>query len=162
MILAMAKNYVRDFKVRRKSMLLIGKTGTGKTHISTAIARELIHQGYDVIYDSAQNIISDFEADRFRNNYGKEESKSEKYLNCTLLIIDDLGTELPGNFVTAALYALLNDRLLEGKSMLLSTNLNADEVAQRYSGQIASRLLGNFKTLTFLGKDIRVLKNRGY
>ena len=69
---------------------------------------------------------------------------------------------MPGNFVTAALYALINDRLLENKSMLISTNLNADELAQRYSGQIASRLLGNFKTLTFVGKDIRVLKNRGY
>ena len=36
------------------------------------------------------------------------------------------------------------------------------ELAQRYSGQIASRLLGNFTVLTFVGEDIRVLKNRGY
>ena len=78
MILAMAKNYVRDFDKRRDNLLLIGPTGTGKTHISTAIARELIHKGYDVIYDSTQNIISDFEADRFRNGYGREESRSDK------------------------------------------------------------------------------------
>jgi DNA replication protein DnaC len=82
-------------------------------------------------------------------------------MGCDLLIIDDLGTEMPGNFVTAALYALLNDRLLANKSMLISTNLNADEIAQRYSGQIASRLLGSCKVLTFVGQDIRIMKNRG-
>ena len=77
-ILAMAKGYVRDFAKKQENLLLIGPTGTGKTHISTAIAGALIHEGYDVIYDSTQNIISDFEADRFRSNYGREESKSEK------------------------------------------------------------------------------------
>ena len=70
-------------------------------------------------------------------------------------------TELPGNFVTAALYGLLNDRLLAGKSMIISTNLNVDEIARRYSPQIASRLQGSFKNLVFLGNDIRVMKNRG-
>ena len=82
-------------------------------------------------------------------------------MNCDLLIIDDMGTEMPGSFVTAALYALLNDRLLEKKSMVISTNLSAEEISQRYSGQIASRLLGSFQLLPFLGEDIRILKNRG-
>ena len=81
--------------------------------------------------------------------------------NCDLLIIDDLGTEMPGNFVTAALYNLVNDRLLGNKAMIISTNLNVEEAARRYSPQIASRLQGSFKGLTFVGEDIRVMKNRG-
>ena len=85
----------------------------------------------------------------------------KKLQNCDLLIIDDLGTELPGNFVTAALYSLVNDRLLADKPMVISTNLNIDEIAQRYSPQIASRLQGSFLRLTFVGDDIRILKNRG-
>lgn len=159
MILAMAKNYVRDFKVRRKSMLLIGKTGTGKTHISTAIARELIHQGYDVIYDSAQNIISDFEADRFRNNYGKEESKSEKYLNCTLLIIDDLGTEFQNAFTVSTLYNLLNARQNNDLPTIISTNLSDEELKTVYADRIYSRIMGQGTiVLPFDGKDIRVTR----
>ena len=80
---------------------------------------------------------------------------------CDLLIIDDLGTEMPGQFVTAALYNLVNDRLLAGMPMVISTNLNVDELAKRYSPQIASRLHGSFARLTFVGDDIRVMKNRG-
>ena len=77
-----------------------------------------------------------------------------------MLIVDDLGTELPGNFVTAALYALVNDRLLAGKPMIISTNLNMGEIKERYSPQIASRLQGSFQLLPFLGEDIRILKNK--
>ena len=82
----------------------------------------------------------------------------EKIYNCDLLIIDDLGTELPGNFVTAALYDLVNERLLAGKPMIVSTNLLIGEIATRYGPQIASRLQGSFQALTFYGKDIRLLK----
>ena len=81
-------------------------------------------------------------------------------MQCDLLIIDDLGTEMPGAFVTAAFYNLLNERLLAGKSMIISTNLNNEEIAKRYTMQVASRLRGDFKGMTFLGDDIRILKNQ--
>ena len=84
----------------------------------------------------------------------------ENYNQCDLLIVDDLGTELTGNFIIAALYALVNDRLLAGKPMIISTNLNINEISQRYSPQIASRLQGSFQLLPFVGEDIRVLKNK--
>ena len=159
MILAMAKNYVRDFDKKRENLLLIGPTGTGKTHISTAIARELIHKGYDVIYDSTQNIISDFEADRFRSGYGREESRSEKYLDCTLLIIDDLGTEFSNQFTLATIYNLLNSRQNKGLATIISTNLSPDELARKYEDRIYSRIIGSgSKILPFDGKDNRLKK----
>ena len=159
MILAMAKNYVRDFKDKRENLLLIGKTGTGKTHISTAIARELIHQGYDVIYDSTQNIISDFEADRFKSGYGREENKSEKYLNCTLLIIDDLGTEFQNSFTVSTLYNLLNARQNSDLPTIISTNLSPEELSAKYEDRIFSRIMGSgTKVLPFMGNDIRVTR----
>lgn len=77
-----------------------------------------------------------------------------------MLIIDDLGTEMPGQFVTAALYSLLNDRLLAGKPMVVSTNLNTEELKRRYSPRIASRLQGSFSQMIFLGEDIRILKQK--
>lgn len=155
--LAAAKNYVRDFAKRQDNLLLIGTTGTGKTHISTAIARELIHQGYDVIYDSTQNIISDFEADRFRNGYGREENRSEKYLDCRLLIIDDLGTEFSNQFTLSTLYNLLNTRQNKGLATIISTNLSPDELARKYEDRIFSRIIGSgCRVLPFEGKDARV------
>ena len=157
MILAMAKNYVKDFKTNKGNLLLIGPTGTGKTHISTAIARELIHQGYDVIYDSTQNIISDFESDRFKSGYTKGENLSDKYLECTLLIIDDLGTEFSNQFTVATIYNLLNTRLNRGLAPVISTNLSPDELASKYEGRIYSRIIGSgCKVLVFDGKDMRL------
>ena len=156
-ILAMAKAYVRDFDKRRDNLLLIGPTGTGKTHISTAIARELMHKGYDVIYDSTQNILSDFEADRFRNSYGREENRSDKYLDCTLLIIDDLGTEFSNQFTVATIYNLLNTRQNKGLATIISTNLSPEELARKYEDRVYSRIIGSgSKILPFEGKDIRV------
>ena len=67
---------------------------------------------------------------------------------------------MPGSFVTAALYALVSQRLTDGKAMIISTNLLSEEIAKRYSPQIASRLQGNFRGLTFVGQDIRILKSK--
>ena len=156
-ILAMAKNYVKNFSKRKDNLLLIGPTGTGKTHISTAIARELIHEGYDVIYDSTQNILSDFEDDKFRGGWNSE-NRSDKYLECTLLIIDDLGTEFSNQFTVSALYNLLNARQNKGLATIISTNLTPEELARKYEDRIYSRIIGGAKILPFEGKDKRVSK----
>lgn len=158
-IYAMAKAYVRDFGKKRENLLLIGPTGTGKTHISTAIARELIHKGYDVIYDSTQNIMSDFEADRFKSGYGREDARSDKYMECSLLIIDDLGTEFVNQFTVATLYNLLNTRQNKGLATIISTNLSPEELAKKYEDRIYSRIIGGTsKILPFEGRDKRVSK----
>lgn len=155
--LAAAKNFVRNFSSSSDNLLLIGSTGTGKTHISTAIARELIHKGYDVIYDSTQNVISDFESDRFRNNYGREENKSDKYLDCRLLIIDDLGTEFSNQFTVSTLYNLLNTRQNKGLPTVISTNLSPEELRAKYEDRIYSRIIGSdCRVLVFTGRDNRI------
>ena len=90
------------------------------------------------------------------------EEDIRKYSQCDLLIVDDLGTEMPGQFTTSALYGLINDRMQGGKPMIISTNLTSEEFAQRYNRQIASRLRGSYVRVPFMGEDIRVIKGRGY
>ena len=142
------------------NLLFSGNTGLGKTFLSACIARSVADQGYSVVYESAGHLFAALEKARFEAN---EENRraAAKYTECDLLIVDDLGTELPGQFVTAALYSLINDRLLTGKPTIISTNLNSDEIARRYNPQIASRLRGSYKRVAFVGDDIRLLKNRG-
>ncbi len=142
------------------NLLLVGGTGLGKTFLSACVATKAAMGGHSVTYETASHLFGNLEKNRF-NPDEKSQQIVSRYENCDLLIVDDLGTELPGNFVTAALYNLLNDRILAGKPMMISTNLTVDEIRVRYSPQIASRLQGNFQGLTFLGEDIRVLKNRG-
>ena len=77
-------------------------------------------------------------------------------MNCDLLILDDLGTEMTTSFVQSALYQLLNGRLLTGRSTVISTNL--DELGRRYGAPLLSRLEGEYQLLPFVGTDIRRLK----
>ncbi len=154
------KQYAAAFENGIGNLLFVGGTGLGKTYLSACIADVVTDRGFSVAYESAPQLFAKLEKNRFNPD---EESRSEAdyFASCDLLIIDDLGTEMPGNFVTAALYGLLNQRLLDGKSMIISTNLNVEEIAQRYSPQIASRIQGNFKNMIFVGEDIRILKSRG-
>ncbi len=153
-----AKDYAKKFASKRGNLLLIGSTGTGKTHISTAIAKEVISQGFDVLYDSAQNIISRFEDDKFRNGYNRtDEPESNNYLECELLIIDDLGTEFITQFSTSVLYNLLNTRQNKGLATIISTNLTPKEISTKYEGRIYSRIIGSdFAMIAFEGRDHRL------
>lgn len=157
--LEVCRKYAENFTKNSGNLLFNGSTGLGKTMLSACIACEVAEKGYSVAYESAQHLFAKLEKDRFHPD---EESAQavKKLTDCDLLLVDDLGTELPGNFVTAALYSLLNDRLLAGKPMVISTNLNIEEIRQRYSPQIASRLEGSFQLLPFVGEDIRVRKNK--
>jgi DNA replication protein DnaC len=153
------RRYALNFGPNAGNLLFVGGTGLGKTFLSACVARAVADRGYSVVYETAGRLFGKLEQAKFAPT---EESRREaaKFLECDLLIIDDLGTEMPGQFVTAALYSLLNDRILEGKPMVISTNLNVDEMARRYSPQIASRLQGNFRRLTFVGQDIRILQGK--
>ena len=154
------RKYAMYFGQNAGNLLFVGGTGLGKTFLSACIARTVADRGFSVAYETAAHLFGNLEKARF-NPTEDSRREAEKYTACDLLILDDLGTEMPGQFVTAALYSLLNDRILAGKPMVISTNLNVEEMSRRYSPQIASRLHGGFTRLTFVGEDIRVLKNRG-
>lgn len=158
--LKICRTYALTFAPSAGNLLFVGGTGLGKTFLSACIARAVADRGYSVVYESAGHLFGKLEQAKFSPS---EEARREtaRFTDCDLLILDDLGTEMPGQFVTAAFYTLLNDRILAGKPMVISTNLNIDEAARRYSPQIASRLQGSFQGLTFVGEDIRILKNRG-
>ena len=154
------QRYARTFSPESGNLLLNGGTGLGKTHLALAVGKAVGEQGYNVCYETAISLFSKLEKAKFTPT-DKIRAEVEKIETCDLLIIDDLGTEMSGQFVTSALYGLLNERLQEKKPMIITTNLNVEDAGKRYSAQIASRLYGEFKRLTFLGSDIRILKNRG-
>lgn len=159
-ILEKSKKYVSNFgnPENASNLLFIGKTGLGKTHLTTAIARGIIEKGYDVVYESAQNIIRAFELSRFERdeNAGNE---TDRFFSCDLLIIDDLGTEFVNSFTQSVLYNLINTRINGAKPMIISTNLDNTQLFKKtYDDRITSRLIGSFRSFRFEGSDIRIQK----
>ena len=153
--------YAYQFGKKPGNLLLFGAPGLGKTHLSAAIAREVGGKGYSVVYDTAAHVFEQFEAQKFSREEDEETSADvERVLQCDLLILDDLGTEMVTAFVQSALYRIVNTRLMEKKSTILNTNLTPGELGRRYSPQIASRIEGEYQILPFLGEDIRKLKRR--
>lgn len=154
------RRYAMGFSGKAGNLLFSGNTGLGKTFLSACIARSVADQGFSVVYESAGHLFATLEKAKFE---ASEENRraAAKYSECDLLIVDDLGTELPGQFVTAALYSLVNDRLLEERPTIISTNLSEEDLVRRYNPQIASRLRGSYKRMAFVGEDIRLLKNKG-
>ena len=128
--------------------------------VTTAVAKNLIDRGFDVLYETAQNLFGDFEDEKFNRAYntGVEERKTDRYFSCDLLIIDDLGAELSNQFTASCLYNLINTRYNMGKSCIISTNLTHPEIEKRYSQRVLSRLLGQYQNLQFTGRDIRMMK----
>ena len=156
-ILSRTRAYAAAFDGSMHNLLFIGTTGLGKTHLSSAIAKEVVEKGYDVVYESAQKIFSDFEAEKFGRT-AQGEDRTGRYLSCDLLIIDDLGTEMQSQFTVSCLYNLVNSRLIAEKSMIISTNIRKEELLAKYTDRITSRLFGEFEICVFAGKDIRSQK----
>ncbi len=151
------RNYARDFSLKSSSLILQGGTGLGKTHLSLAIANEAVSKGYGVIYLSAQNMATSLERERFGRAEDNEDTNA-LLLSCDLLILDDLGTEFSTSFIDAAVYNIVNTRLMAAKPTIISTNLSLYELQKRYSERFVSRIIGSYVRLTFLGKDVRQQK----
>lgn len=147
-------SYAEQFTPSSGSLLFMGGTGLGKTHLSSAVAKTVIDRGYDVLYTSAVNMLSDFEKAKFRG----ERDDTDRYFLAELLIIDDLGTEMATAFTESCLYNIIDTRICKGAPTVISTNLGAKELSVRYGERIFSRLLGVYKPLLFSGKDVRFEK----
>lgn len=152
--LNICKKYAAGFSAASGSLLFSGATGLGKTFLSACIARQIADRGFSVMYETAIRLFGDFETEKF-GAQGGDGSLTRKYFDCDLLIIDDLGTEMTTQFTVSALYSVLNTRMMEGKPILISTNLLPEALETRYSPQIASRIVGTFRLIKFAGDDLR-------
>ena len=154
------RNYAEDFDTDSPNLYMFGKTGLGKTHLSLAIAGTVVNKGFGVIYGAAQNLLNRLERERFGRSVSNDGHTEQALLDCDLLILDDLGAEFSTTFTVAALYNIINTRLSRNKTTIISTNLTAAELEDKYTQRIASRITGNYIPLNFIGRDVRQLKRR--
>lgn len=157
----LCRNFIKNFNQDYHNILFYGTVGTGKSFLSGCIAKELVDKGYSVIYFSSSGLF-DMLA-RYSFDYKEKEALQdfcEDIYGCDLLIIDDLGTEITNTFVSSQLFSCLNERGLRKKAMIISTNLSLEELRDRYSDRIFSRITSSFSLCKLTGQDIRICKKR--
>ncbi len=155
------RKYAANFPDVNVNLLFQGGTGLGKTYLSACIARVVADKGCSVCYDSAAAALEAFEAQKFARDpeaAEKAAARVRRMLDCDLMILDDLGTEMITSLTLSSLYTLINTRLNAGKKMIISTNCSDEELQRKYTPQICSRIKGEFLRLPFVGKDIRLKK----
>lgn len=153
------RNFIKTFDSDYHNLFFYGTVGTGKSFLSGCIAKELIENGRSVIYFSAVRLFETLSQISF-DHKSKEELHSTHHdlYQCDLLIIDDLGTELTNNFVTTQLFSCLNERHMRRKPTIISTNLSLEELRNRYSDRIFSRIMSSYQIYKLSGPDIRIYK----
>lgn len=155
--------FVRDFDVKGGNLLFYGETGVGKTFLTHCVAKELLETAHSVIYFTAFDLFELFSAATFSHGRTEDEvmQRHSSIFDCDLLIIDDLGTEVTNSFVSSQLFLCINERLMSGKSTIISTNLSLEALRDLYSERVFSRISSNFQMRKIIGKDIRLLKKLG-
>lgn len=153
------KNFIESFHLGYQNLFFYGTVGTGKSFLSCCVAKEIIDRGNLVIYFSASQLFDALSKSTFDKDSKEALSGiSEDILECDLLIIDDLGTELVNSFVSSQLFSCLNNRHLRKKATIITTNLSLGELRDRYSDRIFSRITSNYEVCKLTGSDIRMRK----
>lgn len=150
-------NYCADSPLTKKNLIFSGNPGTGKTFLSSCIAKYFLDAKKSVLYLTAQKLCDVFDDKRFGKNVSYNVNDYYDFiLNCDLLIIDDLGVEFSGATSQPMLFDVLETRTSKGKRNVISTNLNKDELERKYSMRFTSRLFEDYQILVFKGDDLRI------
>ncbi|MBP5288784.1 MAG: ATP-binding protein [Clostridia bacterium] len=149
-------DWATDFSLSSPSLLLIGGTGLGKTHLSSAMAKAAIDKGFDVLYLSVPTALSRAEKERF-DKEDETESVTRRMLEAELLILDDLGAESASALAPSLIYTVVNERAaVLGLPTIINTNLDPQHLERKYGAAVTSRLLGEFLVMHFVGSDLRL------
>ena len=151
------KEFVKEFPHNTHSIFMSGKTGLGKTFLSSAIANELLQKGFNIAFDSIQNFLRAIENEHFGRSQNKD--TLQVLIDADLLILDDLGSEFNSSFYISTVYNIINTRLNKGIPTIISSNLSFDELQQKYDDRIISRITGMYSWIIFMGKDIRQINS---
>ena len=156
---AACRNFVQEFPAGHRNLFFYGSVGAGKTFLSNCVAKELIEKGNLVLYFSASGLIDTLSGNSFSGKSHEDlYSIGQDLYNCDLLVIDDLGTEYTNAYVVSQLFSCINERLLRKKSTLISTNLSLEDLRNKYSERIFSRITSNYDMYKITGPDIRMYR----
>ena len=150
--------YCKKFpQVNPPNLVFCGATGTGKTYTAQILCNILYDRGFNVHFTTAFGLTQSLQ--KYIQSFGQDTEILDRFLNCDLLVIDDLGAEPTIKNITAEhIYNIINERLATGKAFLITTNLPPSAIFEKYDQRIASRILSKLTStvIEFNGSDLRL------
>ena len=152
-----AWDFINCFQKDFNNLMIYGDTGVGKTFLTHCIAKELLDRSFFVLYFTSFDLFDLLSKNTFQKDRQSADMASFIY-DCDLLIIDDLGTELTNSFVSSQLFCCINERIMNKKATIISTNLTMEDFLDTYSERTFSRVSSNYTMIKLIGNDIRIQK----
>lgn len=130
--LEFAKRIADEFiQEAKNNVILIGKSGTGKSHLSHGIAKEVSDtKKWVVPYVNMVDFMT-------RINYDNKESMISRIVNAELVVIDDLGSEMESKFTKDIIYEIFDKRT----RTIVTTNMTGEQLIERYGNRTYSRIM---------------------
>lgn len=116
---AFAQNYPAASET---GILLMGSSGTGKTHLAVAALRQLMLRGHRARFYDYRELLKELQASYDPNNPASEMGILETVIETEVLLIDDLGASKPSEWARDIVGHILNKRYNEKRVTLLTTN----------------------------------------
>ncbi len=128
-------------------LVLFGNYGCGKTHLAAAIANELLHNHYRVLFAVVPDLL-----DHLRSTFGPSseveyDERFEAIRDVQVLILDDLGTENTTPWAREKLFQIINHRYNYSLSTVITSNRNAKDIDQRIFSRMSDRVLCDERVL---------------
>jgi DNA replication protein DnaC len=139
-----------------KGLWLMGDVGTGKTTLAMLVSKAAAEAGRTVAIYSLPRLLA-----RVRRTYDAEPGEDsyleffDRLTSVDLLHIDDLGAEKRSDWVLEQLYAIVDERYQSQRSMVVTSNLDYDQLKEQIGPRVVSRLTEMCEELPLWGDDLR-------
>jgi DNA replication protein DnaC len=160
-IVALAQDYLRNFsragaQPSGRGLLLIGREGTGKTHVAVAILRGVLEKGFTGLYWNVPELFLELRRIINGDAQASEGDVFDEARGADLLVLDDLGAEKTSDYVLDRLYVLINGRYENDMPTIITTNRSIEELRQQLGPHITSRICEMCVAVEFPEGDYRL------
>lgn len=135
------KNYVKNFDQNKASFVFLGRPGTGKNHLATAISNHLILKGKQVLIITVANLMSTIKSTFNNNNKSMSEETFIYYLNnLDLLILDEIGIQTESKYEKIVINQIIDGRTSSKKPIGMLSNCNYYTIKKILGERIIDRM----------------------
>jgi DNA replication protein DnaC len=154
----LVRRFVRDLDANLdagRGLWFYGSVGTGKTTLAMLVSRAALDAGRSVAIYSLPRLLAEIRATFETDSEGSYVDFLDRLVAVDLLHIDDVGAERTSDWVLEQLYAIVNARYEDERSVIITTNLERDELVDQIRERTVSRLEEMCTLVPLYGEDAR-------